>query len=156
LIGPKGAGKTYIGSKVHQNTTIEFLRVEPIWLKLVPGEDGWETVEKLLITCFIQRDEVMIESLGAGAGFDRLHGSLGKNYTVKLIKVSTNLEECLSRVRNRDNSNHIPVSDDKVQEYNQIAASVDHPWDVIVDNNALATDEEILRRLSRCARFELG
>jgi shikimate kinase len=145
LIGPKGAGKTHIGSKVHEKTTIHFLRVEPIWLKLVPGENGWQTVEKTIDQLFQQQDEVMIESLGTGAGFDRLHSSLRNKYTVKLIKVVTDLETCLNRVKNRNNSNHIPVSDEKVQEYNQIAARVEHPWDAIVDNNAPATDEEILK-----------
>jgi hypothetical protein len=43
-----------------------------------------------------------------------------------LIKVSTDLAECLKRVKNRDNSNHIPISDEKVEEYNKIAASVHH------------------------------
>jgi shikimate kinase len=145
LIGPKGAGKTHIGSRINQQTTIQFLRVEPIWLKLAPGENGWEAVEKEIDQAFQQHDEVMIESLGAGAGFDHLHASLRGKYTVKLIKVSTNLAECLKRVKNRDNSNHIPISDDKVEEYNKIAASVYHSWDAILDNNTLATDEEILK-----------
>lgn len=145
LIGPKGAGKTHIGSKVHEKTAIHFLPVEPIWLKLAPDEDGWQIVEKTIDQLFQQHHEVMIESLGAGAGFDRLHSSLRKKYTVKLIKVSADLATCLNRVKNRGNSNHIPVSDEKVQEYNQIAAKVDHPWDAIVDNNALAADEEILK-----------
>lgn len=145
LIGPKGAGKTHIGSNVHEKTSIHFLRVEPIWLKLAPGEDGWATVERTIDQLFQQQDEIMIESLGAGAGFDRLHSSLRSKYTVKLIKVATDLETCLNRVKNRDNANHIPVSDEKVQEYNQVAAKVEHPWDAIVDNHALATDEEILK-----------
>jgi shikimate kinase len=153
LIGPKGAGKTHIGSKVYENTTIHFLRVEPIWLQLAPGEDGWETIEKTIDQLFQQQDEVMIESLGAGAGFDQLHSSLSRKYIVKLIKVSTDLETCLSRVKNRNNSNHIPVSDEKVQEYNQIAARVEHPWDAIVDNNAPATDEEILKVIESLRSF---
>jgi hypothetical protein len=43
-------------------------------------------------------------------------------------KVATGLKTCLNRVKNRDNADHIPVSDEKVQEYNQIAAKVEHPW----------------------------
>jgi hypothetical protein len=44
--------KTYIGSQVNKNTDIKFLRVEPIWLKLAPGENGWERVEKKSIRSF--------------------------------------------------------------------------------------------------------
>lgn len=145
LIGPKGAGKTYIGSKVNQNTTIHFLRVEPIWLRLAPNEDGWATVEQAIDQAFQHYDEVMIESLGAGTGFERLASSLKEKYHIKNVKVATDLEECLRRVRNRENSDHIPVSDEKVQEYNRIATSIDHEWDAIVDNNGPATDEEILK-----------
>jgi hypothetical protein len=45
LIGPKGSGKTTIGTLVHQHTDITFIRVEPIWLDLQPDEDGWKKVE---------------------------------------------------------------------------------------------------------------
>jgi len=134
LIGPKGSGKTYIGSKVNKNTDIKFLRVEPIWLKLAPGENGWETVEKEIDKEFQQHSKVMIESL-----------LKSHKYEVKLIKVYADLGECLRRVRNRDKSEHIPVSDEKVEEYNKIAASINHKWDAVIDNNSPATDEDILR-----------
>lgn len=73
-----------------------------------------------------------------------MYTSLKQKYEVKLIKVSTDLDECLRRVKTRDSSNHIPVSDEKVEEYNRIAASVSHAWDTVIDNNDLATDQEIL------------
>ena len=87
----------------------------------------------------------MIESLGAGEGFNRMHSLLRNKYEIKLVKVYADLEECLRRVRNRDNSEQIPVSDHKVEEYNNIAANINHQWDAVIDNNSLATDEEILR-----------
>ncbi|MBF2027058.1 MAG: shikimate kinase [Oscillatoriales cyanobacterium C42_A2020_001] len=144
LIGPKGAGKTYIGSRVDANTSIQFLRVEPIWLKLAPNEEGWQRVEYEIDQMFEQHDQIMIESLGAGEGFNQMYASLKQKYEVKLIKVSTDLDECLRRVKTRDSSNHIPVSDEKVEEYNRIAASIEHQWDAVIDNNNLATDQEIL------------
>ena len=69
LIGPKGSGKTHIGMLVHQHTDIHFVRVEPIWLSLAPGEDGWQKVEAAIDAAFLIHDHVMIESLGAGEGF---------------------------------------------------------------------------------------
>jgi len=148
LIGPKGSGKTYIGSRIEELTGIKFLRVEPLWLQLAEGEDGWGRVEREIDALFLQHDKVVIESLGAGEGFNRMYASLKDKYKVKLIKVEADLDECLRRVRDRDNANHIPVSDDKVREYNRIAASVDHPWDTIIDNNGPATDEEILKTIA--------
>ena len=148
LIGPKGSGKTYIGGRIEELTGIKFLRVEPLWLKLAEGEDGWERVEHEIDELFLQHDKVIIESLGAGEGFDRMYASLKDKYRVKLIKVETDLEECLRRVRSRDNADHIPVSDDKIQEYNRIAASVKHPWQAVIDNNGPATDEEIRKAIA--------
>jgi len=145
LIGPKGSGKTYIGSRIEQLTGIKFLRVEPLWLQLAEGENGWQRVENEIDELFVQHNKVIIESLGAGAGFNRMYAFLKDKYEVKLIKVETDLVECLRRVRSRDNADHISLSDEKVQEYNRISASVNHPWDAVIDNNGPATDEEILR-----------
>jgi shikimate kinase len=148
LIGPKGSGKTYIGSRIEQLTGLKFLRVEPLWLGLAEGEDGWDRVEREIDAIFLQHDKVIIESLGAGEGFNRMYASLKNKYKVKLIKVEADLEECLRRVRDRNNADHIPVSDERVREYNRIAASIEHPWDAIIDNNGPATDEEILKAIA--------
>jgi len=145
LIGPKGSGKTYIGSRIEHLTGIKFLRVEPLWLQLAEGEAGWGRVEREIDGLFLQHDKVIIESLGAGEGFNWMYASLKEKYDVKLIKVEADLDECLRRVKNRDSTDHIPVSDEKVLEYNRIAARVDHPWDGIIDNNGPATDEELFK-----------
>ncbi len=76
LIGPKGSGKTHIGTLVGQRTDIVFLRVEPIWLALKPDENGWEKVEATLDATFEKCDKVMIESLGAGKAFRKFYASL--------------------------------------------------------------------------------
>jgi len=145
LIGPKGSGKTYIGSRIEQLTGIKFLSVEPLWLQLAEGEDGWGRVEREIDGLFRQHDKVVIESLGAGDSFNRMYASLKGKYDAKLIQVETDLDECLRRVKNRDNADHIPLPGEKIREYNRIAASVNHPWDAIIDNNGPATDEDILQ-----------
>jgi shikimate kinase len=148
LIGPKGSGKTYIGSRIEQLTGIKFLSVEPLWLQLAEGEDGWGRVEREIDGLFRQHDKVVIESLGAGDSFNRMYASLKGKYDAKLIQVETDLGECLRRVKNRDNADHIPLPDEKIREYNRIAASVNHPWDAIIDNNGPATDEDILQAIT--------
>jgi len=144
LIGPKGAGKTYIGTLVSQHTDIQFIRVEPIWLSLQPGENGWEKVEQVIDQTFKTYSKVMIESLGAGEEFAKFRASLEKKYTLKMIRVYTDLETCLARVKSRSSADHIPISDDKVEQYNQIAAAVTYNWDLEINNNAPATNDEIL------------
>jgi shikimate kinase len=145
LIGPKGAGKTHIGVLVNQHTDITFLRVEPIWLSLQPGEDGWKKVELIIDTMFKTHEKVMIESLGAGEGFREFHASLAKKYPIKMIRIFADLDICLSRVKNRNSIDHIKVSDDKVSDYNKIAASVTYDWAVEIDNNGPAPDAEIIQ-----------
>lgn len=144
LIGPKGAGKTYIGTLVNQHTNIVFIRVEPIWLSLNPGEDGWKKVESIIDTTFQTHQRVMIESLGAGEGFRQFYAALVQKYPIKLIRVYADLDTCLARVQNRDSTDHIAVSDDKVMEYNKIAANVTYDWALEIDNTHPRSDNEII------------
>ena len=147
LVGPKGSGKTNIGTLVQQHTDIVFLRVEPIWLGLQPGEDGWNKVEAVIDTLFQKHDKVMIESLGVGEGFSRFRASLAEKYAMKLIRVYANLETCFIRVKTRNSAEHIAVSDDRVAEFNQLAAAVTYNWDLEIDNNDPAPDKDILNAI---------
>ena len=144
LIGPKGAGKTYIGALVEKNTDIFFLRVENIWLTLKNTEDGWKKVEREIDLKFKNCSDLMIENLGAGEGFHQFHASLKRKYRIKIIRVFADLDVCLDRVMKRNDENHIPVSDAKVIEYNQIASRVSLDWDIEINNNGPASDMEIL------------
>ncbi len=145
LIGPKGAGKTHIGTLVDRHTDIKFLRVESVWLTVQPGQDGWQKIEDAIDAEFQVYNRVMVESLGAGEDFERYYASLTEKYAVKMIRVHAGLDVCLKRVHSRNAADHIPVSDDKVMEYNRIAAAITYEWDAEIDNNAPASDDEILR-----------
>ncbi len=144
LIGPKGSGKTTIGTLIAQRTDIDFLRVEPIWLDLEPGEDGWDKVEGAIDEMFLSHDRLMIESLGAGEGFRRFHASLARKFTVKLIRVVADLDTCRARVKSRDNRDHIAVSDDQLEAYNRIAAAVDLDWNLEIDNNVPISEAKLV------------
>lgn len=144
LIGPKGVGKTHIGALVDRHTDIEFIRVESIWLGLREGEDGWKAVEAAIDVAFRSRDGVMIESLGAGPEFRSFHASLARKYTVKLIRVRAEPATCLARVRGRDRTEHISISDEDVARYNRIAAAVEYDWDLVIENDPAASNSYIL------------
>jgi hypothetical protein len=147
LIGPKGSGKTYIGTLIENNTSIVFLRVEPIWLNLLVNENGWDKVEAEIDNSFEKYNEIMIENLGIGDGFNLFHRSLKRKYNIKMIRVFSDLDTCFKRVQFRDKRNHIPISDDKVHEYNTIASQVSFNWSLIIDNNGPATDSEIIEMI---------
>ena len=144
LIGPKGAGKTTIGKLIDRNTDIAFLHVEPIWLGLQSGEAGWAKVEAAIHAMFQTHNKVMIESLGVGEGFLRLYGTLQKIYPIKMIRVYADPDTCLTRVRSRNGVDQIAVSDNKVIEYNKIAAAVTFAWDLEINNDHSASDADIL------------
>lgn len=147
LVGPKGSGKTHIGTLVNQYTDIVFLRVEPIWLSLKPTEDGWEKVEAAIDAMFQKHIKVMIESLGIGEGFSKFYASLVRKYSVRMIRVYANLETCFTRVKTRNNVEHIAVSDDKVTELNKIAATLTYNWNLEINNDALASDRDIINAI---------
>ncbi len=149
LIGPKGAGKTYIGQRIAAHTPIYFLAVEPIWLEYLaqpdPAQSGWDVVAATIEQAFATHDRVMIESLGAGAEFAQFYQTLQQRYAVKLIKVETHLITCADRVRDRDQALQIPVTEEAVWMYNKIAAQVQYDWDQTINNNGPASDAEILQ-----------
>jgi len=144
LIGPKGAGKTHIGAIVDRHTDIEFLRVESIWLGLRGGGDGWKAVEAAIDAALRSNDDVMIESLGAGPEFLSFHASLAHKYTIRLIRVRAAPATCLERVKRRDRTEHLSVSDEDVARYNRIAAEVEYDWDLVIENDPAASDSHIL------------
>ncbi len=144
LIGPKGSGKTYIGTLIGKHTNIPFLSIEPIWLSLKPKENGWVKVEQAIDREFENCEKLIIENLGAGSDFQSFLYSLKSKYEIKMIRVFADLNKCLGRVKNRSNKDHIPISDEKVEEYNKIAANVAFDWSLEIDNNGPATDVEIL------------
>lgn len=149
LIGPKGSGKTTIGLILERHTNIRFLCVESIWLKLSMGQDGWEAVEYEIDVCLEEVDLLAIESLGGSEGFEKLRHNLEKKYILKYVRVIAPLDICLQRVRSRDSSNHLPISDEKVEEYNQLAAKVILPWDSEINNHPPMTEEMIVDQIAR-------
>jgi shikimate kinase len=147
LIGPKGSGKTHIGTLINRRTDIAFLRVEPVWLGLQAGEDGWKKVEAVIDTIFQTHNKVMIESLGIGEGFREFHAALAEKYPIKMIHVCADLDTCFTRVKKRNNVEHIAVSDDKVIEFNKIAVTVTYDWALEINNNHLASDVDIINAI---------
>ena len=152
LIGLKGSGKSTIGALADQIIGIRFLRVEPIWVDYLSRDDrsrsGWEVVEEEIDKQFAIHDRVMIESLGAGEEFKAFHASLSRKYPIKFIKVQADLETCLNRVKQRNTANHIPISDERVEEINQIAQHVVYDWDLVIDNSGPAPASEIIKAIT--------
>lgn len=152
LIGLKGSGKTYTGKLLSERLAIPFLRVEDIFLKLRSNnllEDqnyitrGYENVEKEIRSLLNGFDELTIESTGIAIQFREMISNLKKDYDVKLIKIDTDPELCIKRVKSRNRSGHIPVSDEMLIEINKLSESISYDYDLIFKNNN-TTDDELI------------
>ena len=152
LVGPKGSGKTYIGDLIERELGIPFMRVEPIFKRLRRDREitdaeyireGFSVVEGKLRTLFEESQEIIIETTGTADEFWRMTERLSDLCSVVRIRLDVPLDLCLERVRTRDASLHIPVSDEQVEWINRLALEVDYASDLVLANVGME-DREIV------------
>ncbi len=153
LVGPKGSGKTYIGTLMEKKFLIPFFRVEKIWLKLKEKKlsssylkKGFRNVENEIDVRLNESSKLIIESTGT-YNFKSFLNNLQSKYNVKLIKIYAEPNLCLERIKNRDKLIHVNVSDDIINEINEKASSVSFDYDLEICNMNL-DDNEIINKIS--------
>jgi predicted ABC-type ATPase len=153
LVGPKGSGKTHIGMLLEKEFELKFLNVEKMGLENIPksnltGEDlikeGFHLEEKEIDRILLNEDFVSFENTGAHDYFYVVLERLRTKYIVDLIRIFSPLDTCDSRIKRRDASAHIPVSDEMIKAINQRAATVDLEWSLVIDNSEELSDEKIV------------
>ncbi|MUG97307.1 hypothetical protein F7734_35260 [Scytonema sp. UIC 10036] len=147
LVGMKGVGKTFIGSILERYLDVKFLRIEPIFLELLQLEPklqgiplekrGFQMVLAKLDELAQKHPVLCIESTGTAHTFPDLLAALRQGFHVLLINIQAPIDTCIQRVRSRDASAHIPVSEDRLREINELALSVSLPWDLKINNSEL-------------------
>lgn len=154
LVGPKGCGKTHIGTLLQQRLGIEFLRVEDLWLTVRAERfsaayirAGLALVERAIAERFRHTDRLIVESTAAHAEFADFLARLRVRCTVRLIRITAPPALCLERIHRRDHTVHIPVSDDHIALINAQALSVTLPFDLTLDNTT-ADPTEIVAHFS--------
>ena len=150
LVGPKGSGKTYIGTLVHEKLGIPFLRVEDIWLSVKSERfseeyytDGFRRVEEEIDRQLNNTGLLLIESTGASEYFAPFLSAVRQKYSLKLIRIDASPDTCRRRIKTRDTSVHIPVSDNRIEQINKEASEVHLDFDAVIENEN-TPDEEIL------------
>lgn len=117
LVGPKGAGKTYLGARLEREAGIPFVRVEPIWLEIAKTQRlggasydaaGQERVLSAVEISLRGSHRVALESTGTAPWFLSFLESLGSLGRVFAIRVRAPPAVCLSRVRGRQGQDHVP------------------------------------------------
>lgn len=155
LVGLKGAGKTFLGGLLERRLGVKFLRIEPLFLALMQEEPdltgipleqkGFQRVIDQLDELAKVHETLCIESTGAARTFSELLAALQRGYRVLLIRVKAPLEVCAERVMSRDTAAHIPVSDDRLQEINAVAAQVNLPWNLEIDNTEFQDEATLVQ-----------
>jgi predicted kinase len=150
LVGPKGSGKTFIGTLIQKETGIHFLRVEDIWLSLKSERlsndyiiEGFNLVRQNIDQLLTSNNIIIIESTGTSEHFFNFLDNLRSLYEVKLVKIVASPDVCVNRIRFRNSSLHVPVSDDMLSLINQAALKTDLMYDLIIDNEK-SSDEMII------------
>lgn len=155
LIGAKGSGKSFIGSLFQKHFGIAFIRVED-WAKQVKKDrdvlsddyvrEVFTVIEKGITQEMQQHNAIVFESTGVTEHFKTMVYNLMQKFNVVQIFVEADLELCLKRVKTRDQSIHINVSDEQVNQINQAVNKANHTIDYCIENSN-KTKIQIVREL---------
>ena len=153
LVGPKGSGKTHIGSLLEKEIGLKFLSVEKLGLENIPKskltgyeleKEGFHHEEMAIDRILTEEDAMSFEATGSSEYFLTVLDRLRVKYEVKLVKVFSPLPTCYHRIKQRGTANHIPVSEERIKMINEKAAKVELNWALIIDNSTQPANEQIL------------
>ena len=150
LVGPKGAGKSYLAKRLERDYGVTFVRVEPIWMALAdeipPGTSAFDREGQARVLVAVreklsERGAVALESTGTAPWFGEQLRDLKRIAQVMPVRIRARPATCPERVRTRDASDHIAVSEDRIAVINSVAAAVELPWSLDVRNETTARSQ---------------
>lgn len=151
LIGQKGSGKSFVGSLLEKEFGIKFIRVED-WINNIKRDRNIYDEEYITKVFQIIEDgirkelevseTICFESLGLSDQFDKMVENLGRQFRLTTIKILCDSEQCIERIRLRDKSVHISISDEQIREVNTMVVKRNYKtnyeiWNKIPDKNYL-------------------
>lgn len=154
LIGAKGSGKSFIGQLLEQALGIPFLRAEPIWKALkedasvAPADYVARGINATVAAASDLARHAAVYSFETTGAFEDMPGfiDLFRPFSrPRLIYIMARPETCLQRVRTRDRSAHIDVSDALVERINARSFALQLPYEAVIDNDPFASAGEVLR-----------
>ncbi len=157
LIGPKGSGKSFIGTLMDRHFGITFLRVED-WAKAVKKDrsinnedylrDVFAAIEGGIRKSLENLDEIVFESTGLTPFFEKMYQNLKSDFNLITIGIEVPAQLCLQRVKSRDQSIHINVSDDQVLQINEAVRKMNRKTDFRIENVG-KTEEELVNEINK-------
>ncbi len=162
LVGPKGAGKSRLGTLLDRVFGLRFLPVEPIWLEhaACPRDATWEVRGYQKVTAAIadelrHHDVVVIELTGAAESTPAFLRALESLGALGRVRVEASSASCLERVQARDPAGHVGLSLERVAEINQAAVRASVDCEQRFDN-AGEWFEPVVRARARALLASLG
>lgn len=144
LVGPKGAGKTYIGRLLASAREVHFLHVEPLWMEYHAECDhlgrprsileGIRRVRPAIDIALQAHKRVCIETTGASSEIFHDLVAAGAPSGVVLVKVHAPLRTCLERIETRDPTHQIPMDFDTVRTVYELSSAHSCQFDLVLEN----------------------
>jgi len=159
LVGPKGVGKSTLGRILGTQPGVRYLDVEPLFHEALtklggigPGyaRAGFDAVyrEVMDISEDERPDNLVFDTTGtseeAVALLDRLASvqlpgareeDPPRSFEIRLVRVRASLDVCSARLRGRDPSGHIAVSEERIRQMHAQTEALDWDWHLDVDNS---------------------
>jgi dephospho-CoA kinase len=128
LIGQKGSGKSFIGNIFEKKFGIKFIRVED-WVKLINKDHDvfneiylkkvFELIENRIREILIENNCIVFESTGLSSYFDKMLESFKNDFQVTTVGIYAERSTCLYRVKSRDQTLHINISEYQISKINK-------------------------------------
>lgn len=164
LIGQKGSGKSFVGTIFEEEFGIRFIRVEK-WAKQIKNDreidnetylkQVFQEIEKGIRDNLNETDRLVFESTGLTKYFDQMLQSLKRDFQVTTIGVHAESTTCLIRVKSRDQSIHVNISDDQVLMINERVRESNIKTDFTIDNESKSR-KELINEISTIIRQTLN
>lgn len=164
LLGPKGAGKSYISALMETEWGIKFFRVEDIWLELERARMpkvakvnlGRQRILAGLEKLFEKYDSLSIESTGMSDHFEKFVNELRRRYDLVVIKVLAQTQTCMTRIKNRDAGRHVHYVSEELLRLDKVVREKEFGSDLVINNDGVTEEslKEAIEMLLESKGFE--
>ncbi len=157
LVGPKGCGKSHLGRMLEAEFDIHYLRLEEIWQELKTcrldflSQDYIREGRALTIEAIraaLQNGSVCIEASGVANDWAEYVAELRLLATVIFVRVTSSLEACRIRARDRDQSLQVVIDQDLFESINRQSLDVQMDWVATLNNEPFLSQAELITQMT--------
>ena len=154
LVGPPGAGKTYIGRLMDRKFGVPFLAYEDIFVKEYErNPNGFlgraePLAEKAIFDFLESRKKMCFENTMARKYAHDILKKLRKVSDVRLVYVGAPFETTLARISKRNQRRHVKWSKEELEQIYENCKSLNFDYDLIIENQESCSEEEIAAQLA--------